>query len=191
MVVAEEDVFHAELKILFKLIGQWSDTAGVIKIIWFEAGEDDFVFMAVPNERAKDGMGFAELFEEVEGDGDIFGRAEHWVAKGDVDDALAKFGLGNSVWRVAGPDERVGIGEFSFALIEIEVNVFAEKVDDFGIGGLQFWAREDAVIIRIQLRNPLQNGYIKAEFGLDFARRDSDAAVACVRRVSDGGQGCD
>src|ERR1051325_5829867 len=83
MVVAEEDVFHAELKILFKLIGQWSDTAGVIKIIWFEAGEDDFVFMAVPNERAKDGMGFAELFEEVEGDGDIFGRAEHWVAKGD------------------------------------------------------------------------------------------------------------
>ena len=78
-------------------------------------------------------MRIAKLLEEIKRDSHILRRAEHWIAKGDVNQSLAEFVPRNPCAGIAWPNERVRIRELRFALIQLEINMLTEKIDDFRI----------------------------------------------------------
>src|SRR5947199_5477931 len=110
-------MFHAELKILLKVVAKRRNATGIVEIIRLEAGEDHFIFVAVPNKRAENGVRFAEFVEEIKSQCDVFRRAEHRIAKNDINEPLTEFALWNPGAGIVRPDERIGFGELGFALI--------------------------------------------------------------------------
>src|SRR4051812_43835062 len=111
MVVAEEDMFYAELEILRQLLPDRRAKSRVIKVIWLKAREDDFVFVPVPNESAQHGMRRAQLLEEIKRERYILRGAQHRVPKSETQQALAVLALRDgravSVW----PGWRIRFGE--------------------------------------------------------------------------------
>src|ERR1051325_6878276 len=144
--------------------------------------------MAVPIESAEDGMGAAGLPEQIEGGRLVFWCAKQRIVKSDGHEALAIIAFWNCGSGVLWPDHWLRLGEFGFALVQIEVNLFAKKPDDRRKCRFEFSARDLAIIVGVEFSDFLQRQEIVGEFAGDLFCRNRDFAIAGVGIVREGGE---
>ena len=127
VIITQEDVFDAEFEILRHLRKDRRGIACVVQVIRLETSKDDFLFMTVAGKRAKDGVHAPQLLEEIKRDGHILRLAKNRIAERERDQTLSIIAPGNAGLLFVGPGRQLGLSKFRLALIQLEIDMIAQK----------------------------------------------------------------